>query len=132
MKYINNVMVFLLLIIFSCCSSNGESEIVNNAGGFASGDTARDFKSEKVIKFPELQEYMATRSDTKVKVINFWATWCQPCIKELPFIDSLRYAYDPNKVEVLLVSLDFPDELNKVNSFIKRKKIGSTVWLLDE
>jgi thiol-disulfide isomerase/thioredoxin len=90
------------------------------------------YSQVKVIKFPELQEYIVTRADDKVKVINFWATWCGPCVKELPFIDSLRYTYDPDKVEVLLVSLDFPDQLSRVHTFLQRKKIGITVWLLDE
>jgi thiol-disulfide isomerase/thioredoxin len=90
------------------------------------------YSQVKVIKFPELQEYIVTRADDKVKVINFWATWCGPCVKELPFIDSLRYTYDPDKVEVLLVSLDFPDQLSRVHTFLQRKKIGTTVWLLDE
>lgn len=90
------------------------------------------YSQVKVIKFPELQEYIASSADDKVKVINFWATWCGPCVKELPFIDSLRFTYDPDKVEVLLVSFDFPDQLTRVNTFLQRKKLGSTVWLLDE
>ncbi|AHM58768.1 redoxin domain-containing protein [Flammeovirgaceae bacterium 311] len=90
------------------------------------------YSQVKVIKFPELQAYIATSADDKVNVINFWATWCGPCIKELPFIDSLRYTYAPDKVEVLLVSLDFPDQLSRVNTFLQRKKIDSTVWLMDE
>ncbi|WP_299985715.1 TlpA disulfide reductase family protein [uncultured Pontibacter sp.] len=132
MKYINILSICSLLIVFTYCSSKSESEVGHNTGNLSVGDIARDFKLEKVIKFSELQEYMVTRTDTKVKVINFWATWCQPCVKELPFIDSLRYAYDPHKIEVLLVNLDFPDERTKVNAFLQRKKIGAPVWLLDE
>jgi thiol-disulfide isomerase/thioredoxin len=90
------------------------------------------YSQVKVIKFPELQEYITTSADDKVKVINFWATWCGPCVKELPFIDSLGHTYDPDKVELLLVSLDFPDQLSRVHTFLQSKKIGSTVWLLDE
>ena len=141
MKNIHLVAVFSLLLFFACTSPNVDSEVKgtadgfeagNTTGGYAVSDTARDFQLEKVIKFPELQEYIATSADDKVKVINFWATWCGPCVKELPFIDSLRYTYDPNKVEVLLVSLDFPDQVPRVNTFIQRKQLGSTVWLLDE
>lgn len=132
MKSLNLVLVFSLLAFFACTSPGGENKFSDTAVSYSAGDTARDFQLQKVIKFPELEEYIATSADDKVKVINFWATWCGPCVKELPFIDSLRYKYDPDKVEVLLVSLDFPDELTKVNAFLQRKKVGATVWLLDE
>lgn len=132
MKNIYLVAVFSLLLFFACTSPNSDYEAGDAAAGFAVNDTAPDFQLKKVIKFPELQEYIASSDDDKVKVINFWATWCGPCVKELPFIDSLRYTYDPDKVEVLLVSLDFPDQVSRVNTFIQRKQLGSTVWLLDE
>ncbi len=128
MKCLNLVAGFTLLISFACTSPKvGDATV-----GVEVGDKAHDYKLQKVIKFSELQQYITTSSNDKVKVINFWATWCGPCVKELPFIDSLRYTYDPDKVEVLLVSLDFPDQYSRVDKFIQRKKLGSTVWLLDE
>lgn len=132
MKYINLVAIFSLPLFIGCRSPNGDKEVGEAAAGYAVTDTTRNHQLAKVIKFRELEEYIATATDDRVKVINFWATWCAPCVKELPFIDSLMYTYDPDKVEVLLVNLDFPDELTKVNKFIQRKRIGSTVWLLDE
>lgn len=132
MKYIPLSAIFTLLLFCACTSPGGENEGTNTAGEYVVADTAHNYQLQKVIKFPELQEYIATSADDKVKVINFWATWCAPCVKELPFIDSLRYTYDAHEVEVLLVSLDFPDQLSIVNKFLQRKKIGSPVWLLDE
>jgi thiol-disulfide isomerase/thioredoxin len=134
MKYPNIVVVLSALVFYACTPSNSDSAVADDAGvyAYAVSDTARNYQLEKVIKFSELQDYIASGADDKVKVINFWATWCGPCVKELPFIDSLRYTYDPAKVEVLLVSLDFPDQLTRVNKFVQQKKIGSRVWLLDE
>lgn len=64
-------------------------------------------------------------------VVNFWATWCKPCVQELPAFDSL--AMENKKVKVLLVCLDFKEELDKkVNPFLKKKKIGAECVLLDE
>lgn len=42
----------------------------------------------------------------KLIVLNFWATWCAPCIKEMPSLDRLGASVDPNKVVVLALSLD--------------------------
>lgn len=85
-----------------------------------------------VVKFPELKNYLSEKTGDNIKVINFWATWCGPCIKELPYFNSLKDSYSEHKVEVLLVSLDFADQLSKVESFLEKRKISANVWLLDE
>lgn len=66
-------------------------------------------------------------------VINFWATWCKPCVEELPAFDSL-YNENKNKaVKVILVSLDFKEDIEKkVNPFLKKNNIQSPCVLLDE
>lgn len=66
-------------------------------------------------------------------VINFWATWCAPCIKELPCFENLQARYKSEKLKVLLVSVDFKSELTKsVIPFVKKRKLKNEVWLLDE
>ena len=84
----------------------------------------------EVIKFEKLNSLLEEKGE-KIQVINFWATWCAPCIKELPLFEALTARNDPS-VKVTLISLDFADELKKVNSFISRRKIQSVVLLLDE
>jgi thiol-disulfide isomerase/thioredoxin len=86
----------------------------------------------KVIKYPELEELLSGSSDTTY-VVNFWATWCGPCIKELPHFESLGKQYAQKRVKVLLVSLDFKKDLEtKVKPFLAKRKIQSQVLLLDE
>jgi thiol-disulfide isomerase/thioredoxin len=64
-------------------------------------------------------------------VINFWATWCKPCIQELPAFDSLTSSN--NTFKVLLVSLDFKEDIEKkVNPFLKKNKMMTDCILLDE
>jgi thiol-disulfide isomerase/thioredoxin len=71
--------------------------------------------------------------DNKTYVINFWATWCAPCVKELPAFEKLKEQYAEMNVEVLLVSLDFPKQKEKkLIPFINRRKIQSKVVLLDD
>ncbi|HQQ93532.1 MAG TPA: TlpA disulfide reductase family protein [Bacteroidia bacterium] len=66
-------------------------------------------------------------------VVNFWATWCKPCVQELPAFDSLGTAYSGKNVKVILVCLDFKEDLgSKVRPFLKKKNISSQCVLLDE
>lgn len=85
---------------------------------------------QAIIKLPELQEMM--KEGKQVKVINFWATWCAPCIKEMPFLETLNR--ENKDVKVLLVSLDFDldHDQSKITGFVMRKKIQSEVVILDE
>ena len=92
--------------------------------GTASAQKAR------VVKFDVLQTLIES-NDKKIKVINFWATWCAPCVKEIPLFEALN-ASPPDGVEVTLINLDFADKIDKVNSFLIRKNMKSTVLLLDE
>ena len=82
-----------------------------------------------VIKFEVVQKILESQND-EIQIINFWATWCGPCVKELPLFENLG-KINPN-IRVTLISLDFAEEFEKVNAFIKRKKMTSTVLLLDE
>jgi len=85
----------------------------------------------KIVKLPELQKVMTDPSD-QVKVINFWATWCGPCKKELPLFEKLNH--ERKDVIVTLVSMDMDLDPNseKVNKFVARKKLASSVLILDE
>jgi thiol-disulfide isomerase/thioredoxin len=66
-------------------------------------------------------------------VINFWATWCAPCLKELPCFESLQQQYKTEKLKVLLISVDFKPQLVKsVIPFVKKKKLQNEVRLLNE
>ncbi len=85
----------------------------------------------EIVKFDALEDVM-TRSNDKVEVINFWATWCAPCIKELPYFEDLN-TQRPNEFQVTLVSLDFAYEFEtKVKPFVDKRGIQSDILLLDE
>ncbi len=85
-----------------------------------------------VLKIADLEKRIKNDSDTTY-IVNFWATWCSPCVKELPDFDSISKVYAGKKIKVLLVTMDFKEDLQtKVLPFIKSKKIYSEVLLLDE
>ena len=83
-----------------------------------------------IVKFESLQKILDTKAD-QIQVINFWATWCAPCVKELPLLEKLG-AKDDLNIKITLINLDYADKVDKVNSFIKRKGLQSEVLLLDE
>ncbi|MEL7005036.1 MAG: TlpA disulfide reductase family protein, partial [Bacteroidota bacterium] len=90
----------------------------------------RHTQETEIIKFDKLDALIKSGGD-QVKVINFWATWCAPCIKELPYFESAAKKYG-DQLEIHLVSLDFADQINRVNKFVERKKLKSSIYLLDE
>lgn len=89
-------------------------------------------KAVKSYTYNEL-ESLLEKKDGKTYVVNFWATWCAPCVKELPYFEKLNKEYADKNVEVLLVSLDFPKQIEKkLIPFINKNKIQSKVVLLDD
>lgn len=86
----------------------------------------------KSLDYDGLKPYLE-KNDDKTHVINFWATWCAPCVKELPYFEKIKAEYSDKNVEVLLVSLDFPKQVEKkLIPFINKKKLQSEVVLLDD
>jgi len=80
--------------------------------------------------FEEFSEVL-NKTGEKTYVVNFWATWCKPCIAELPFFDKLVEEHGIEEVEVVLVSLDFKDRIKKsLIPFIQNNNVRSEVVLL--
>lgn len=86
----------------------------------------------KEVEFEELQSYFKKNNDT-LYVINFWATWCGPCVKELPYFDRLQREFADRPLSVLLVSLDFARNLEKkVVPFVKDRQLKAKVLFLHQ
>lgn len=66
-------------------------------------------------------------------VVNFWATWCAPCVKEMPYFEALNAKYASEELQVILVSLDFDNAMEKrIIPFVESKGIQSEVIHLVE
>jgi len=96
--------------------------------GFFLFALATEAQEVEVLKFPELQKKILT-ADAPLTIFNFWATWCAPCIREMPHFDN--YLTNPD-VKVYFISLDFQGQLEKVRAFVKKKGIKSEVIYLNE
>ena len=85
-----------------------------------------------VMDFDTFEPYLH-KEEADVYVINFWATWCKPCIKELPYFEALREKYDDKNVYFVLVTLDFSEKLESlVLPFIDKHNLQSEIVLLDD
>src|SRR4051812_26683675 len=88
-------------------------------------------QTAQIVKIGTLKDIIEKKSD-KIQVINFWATWCAPCVKEMPLFEKINQTRPD--VEVSLVSVDMNLDPNpaKVHKFVERKKLKSSVYILDE
>ncbi len=82
----------------------------------------------KKISLPQLQKRISNR-DT-VYVVNFWATWCKPCVAELPNFEKLQATYKSKPLKVLLVSMDFESKYPAVKAFAAKHQFKSEVLLV--
>jgi thiol-disulfide isomerase/thioredoxin len=89
------------------------------------------FAQPKVVKLKEVERILKTPSD-QIQIVNFWATWCGPCIKEMPLIEDLGKQRSDIKVTLVSMDLDLDSNPEKVFKFVERKGILSTVLILDE
>ncbi len=66
-----------------------------------------------------------------IYIVNFWATWCAPCVKELPYFEKLNS--ENKQLKVVLISLDFKDQYEtKLVPFLKKKSIKTEVVALTD
>lgn len=86
----------------------------------------------KLLSVNQLENRISRGKDT-VYVVNFWATWCAPCVKELPNFEKLGITYKNQPLKVILMSVDFKSKLNNaVVPFVKRNNLKSEVYVLNE
>ncbi|WP_233586672.1 TlpA disulfide reductase family protein [Formosa maritima] len=85
-----------------------------------------------IVDFNSFEPYLK-RQDNQVYIINFWATWCAPCVKELPAFEKINSEFSNKNIKVILVSLDFPKQYeSKLIPFIKENKLQSEIIVLND
>lgn len=85
-----------------------------------------------VVKHEDLLQVLSQQNDT-LNVVNFWATWCVPCVKELPHFVATLQAMKDKPVKLILVSLDTRSSLDSaVIPFLKKKNFVARHYLLDD
>ncbi len=117
MNLLNHIVLFIALVPIAFAEA---------------AESQRPSQGVAVVDFDQLESWLHKETDS-VYVINFWATWCAPCIREIPDFEQLHETYASHKVKVLLVSLDNPNRLQShVEPLLDRLNVSSHVILLDD
>lgn len=101
------------------------------AGVFVLCGYALVAQPKDMVKLDQLQQALGQEKD-RVQVINFWATWCAPCLKELPLFEKLNEERQDVKVRLVSLDMDLDPNPDKVRNFVSRKKLKSEVIILNE
>jgi len=88
-------------------------------------------QSLKKMKIGEVDAYI--KKSKHPVVVSFWATWCAPCVEEIPWLQEAVQNHKADSVELILISLDYANFYpKKINEFVKEKKFKATFWWLNE
>lgn len=117
-------MKYLFILVVSCflsCKSEVKTEV----------KLTSNLPPLEIQDFSGVEPYLNLEGP-KTYVVNFWATWCAPCVKELPYFEAIQAKYIED-VEVILISLDFPSQYeSKLKPFLYKHQLKSKVVVLDD
>jgi peroxiredoxin len=85
------------------------------------------------LEMASSDEIKALRANSagKLLLVNFWATWCEPCLAEFPEIQKMVRTYKKRPLQIVTVSINSPDELKFVQSFLGEQHAVSRNLLFD-
>ena len=128
-----NILIVAILLMVSCSNKKKLNDLSTEIStGVVNNNILKSDIELEVYDFEGFESFL-NKKDNKIYVVNFWATWCAPCVKELPYFEKLNTEYRTKNVEVILVSLDFPHLYDsKLKPFIEKKKLKSKVIALDD
>lgn len=94
---------------------------------------ANNLSAQEIPKWKLTQLEQLIIQSNKPTIVNFWATFCIPCIKELPYFQKAAQQYQKDSVQLILVSLDLEEAYPaKIKAFANKLKLTSPVVFLDE
>ena len=69
--------------------------------------------------------------DGQYLLVNFWASWCSPCVVELPSLEKLRKRFSGKGLEIVAISLDRNKSMDQIKEFLKNRGIGNFAAYMD-
>lgn len=85
-----------------------------------------------IVEFDGVEPLLHKQTDT-LYVVNFWATWCAPCVKEIPYFERIASEFENRKLKIILINLDFPNHYeSRLLPFVESNEIKSKILMLDD
>ena len=95
-------------------------------------------ESTKAAPTPEIRRVTANQIRAlvderkgKVVVVNFWASWCPPCVREFPAITKVYEQYRDKGLDLFAVALNAPEEIEEIKQFLAEQKPPFSIYLAD-
>ncbi len=130
------LLLSFLPLLFGCSAKTPNAPATTLQGGKAAA-VADSLPFPVYMSYGEFEPLLQQDNDTTY-VVNFWATWCKPCVEELPFFEKLiTETANPtaagNPIKVLLVSMDFPKDFQrKLVPFVAERNLQRNVVALGD
>lgn len=118
-----SLVPFILLVgvLAGCGGSEGPQ---------ASSDDQSESTPPKLVEVRHADAMEVVKGNgAQVTVVNFWATWCVPCVEEFPSFVKLEENLSRKGVDVMFISTDFPTEKKNVRSFLTEHGVHGTSYL---
>jgi peroxiredoxin len=113
----------LVLVVGGCATTGagtGQGDAASAQGLSKAGAQAEDFTTRDIDgRTVRLGDYLGKQA----VLLDFWATFCQPCMAEMPHLRRLYEAYKDKGFVILAVSMDGPESLSEVPSFARRNSM---------
>lgn len=124
----NYIIYLIFVFVFSVsCKDNSKQSFMRSPVNTVTKDNI----TIEVYDYDNFEPFLNQKNDVTY-VVNFWATWCKPCIEELAYFEQIGEKYKDKNVKMLLVSLDFPENIESgLIPYIKNNNLKSEVILLD-
>ena len=129
------LVAFALGILAAACNSAPPPQVVSSAEAVAESPrsqgganlSAIQSVSEFPIVKPDGSSFRLADLRGKVVVVDFWATWCPPCVKQAPALVELGKRYSPRGLEIVGLTLNTRSDSAEVDRFVDRAGIGYTI-----
>jgi thiol-disulfide isomerase/thioredoxin len=123
---IKSCFLFFLVPLFLSCNSHDENKAIPEA-----------FVEVGELKIPVYDfsnfDKLYTRNNDTIYIYNFWATWCAPCVQELPVFEEFNSENEDERIQVILVNLDMTSAWDRqLPQFILNKNIQNKIVVLHE
>ncbi len=129
----SKVFLVMAIALFSACGgAEGETSKEDTQPTSSSSTHSTLQTTIPSLQYEDLLQLFQKDNDT-LYIVNFWATWCAPCVAELPhFLEVNRSMSKTHPIKMYLISLDMPSKIENVQDFIQTENVDAEVILLDD